>query len=229
MRKLFIGTMALSLTLAAQTTSTTTERSVTATGNATVSATPDKAALDLGVTTQASTAQAASTQNATQVSSVIASLQGILGATASIKTVSYSLTPVYSNYNVGQNPTIIGYAATNIVEATITDLTLIGKCIDASIAAGANNVNGITFGLQNPDPVTAQALKAAAASALNQATAIASGLNVTLGGVLQASQVVTYTPLYVGVANAPAAASTPVQPGNLQIGASVTVQVAISQ
>jgi len=228
MRKLFIGALALSLTAAAQTTSPTPQRSVTATGNATISATPDKAMLDLGVTTQASTAQAAATQNATQVSSVIAALEGVLGATASIKTVSYSLTPVYNNTYVNQNPTIVGYSATNIVEATITDLTLIGKSIDASIAAGANNVNGITFGLQNPDPVTAQALKAAAASALTQAGAIASGLNVTLGGVLQANQVVTYTPVYVGIANA-GAASTPVQPGNLQIQASVTVQVAISQ
>jgi len=228
MRKLFIGVLALALTAAAQTTSTATQRSVTATGNSTISATPDEAMLDLGVTTQASTAQAASTQNATQVSSVIAALQGVLGATANIKTVSYSLNPIYNNSSVSQNPTIIGYYATNVVQATITDLTLIGKAIDASIAAGANNVNGITFGLQNPDPVTAQALKAAAASALTEAGAIASGLNVTLGSVLQATQAVTYTPVYAGIASA-APVSTPVQPGNLQIQASVTVQVAISQ
>lgn len=92
-------------------------------------------------------------------------MQTVLGVTANIKTVSYSLTPVYNNPSNGQNPSIVAYAATNIVEATITDLTLIGKVIDVSIGAGANRVQGITFALQNPDPIQAQALKTAAASA----------------------------------------------------------------
>src|SRR5260370_21988492 len=107
-------------------------RTITAVGNATISAKPDKAMVDVGVSTQATTAHDASTQNATQVSSVLAAMQTVLGANADIKTVYYSLNPVYST---GTNPTIIGYMANNTVEATMTDLTLIGKVIDVSIAA----------------------------------------------------------------------------------------------
>ena len=225
MRLLCLGALLLSLGLAAQTTSTT-QRYVTATGTASVSAAPDKALLDVGVTTRAGAAQDASTQNATLVSSVLAALQSVLGPNADIKTISYSLTPVYNNSSTAENPSVVGYVATNVVEATITDLTIIGKAIDSAIAAGANNVQGITFALQNPDPVQAQALKTAAASALTQAASIAAGLNVHLGGVIHASQGVNYTPVVGGISAAPA---TPIKPGLLQVQASVTVDVEITQ
>jgi len=205
-------------------TTTVPPRTITASANASISAPPDKAMVDVGVSTQATTAQDASTQNATQVSSVLAAMQTVLGANANIKTINYSLNPVYST---GNNPTIVGYTASNTVEATLTDLTLIGKVIDASIAAGANRVNGIQFGLQNPDPVQAQALKAAASSALAQVKAIASGLGVGTGDVLNASQGVAtvYTP--TTLAPSAAAASTPVEPGLIQVQGTVTVQVEI--
>src|SRR5262252_2756406 len=86
----------------AQTTVAT--RTITASGNASISATPDKAMVDIGVSTQATTAQDASTQNATQTASVLAAIRVVLGQDADVRTVSYSLNPVYSS---GNNPTII--------------------------------------------------------------------------------------------------------------------------
>ncbi len=204
-------------------------RSITAVGNATVSAAPDKALLDVGVSTQAATAQDASTQNATQVSSVITALQFILGTSATVKTVNYSITPVYNNPPAGQSASIIGYRVSNVVEATITDLTLIGKAIDAAIAAGANQVQGIQFDLQNRDPVQAQALKAAAASALTQAGAIASGLGLHTGNVIRASEGVNVsTPAFALTPTTGTTATTPVEPGLVQVQASVTIVVEIT-
>jgi uncharacterized protein len=55
---------------------------VGASGTATVSAKPDQAKLDIGVVTQAATAQDAAAQNATQVDAVLAQLRAILGAAA---------------------------------------------------------------------------------------------------------------------------------------------------
>ena len=119
--------------------------------------------------------------------------------------------------------------ATNIVEATLTDLTLIGKVIDVSIAAGANRVQGIQFGLQNPDPVQAQALKTAAISALAQANAIASGLGVHTGNVIHASEGVNYvTPPASLSLGAATPAATPVEPGLIQVQGVVTIEVEIT-
>jgi uncharacterized protein YggE len=218
-----IGVFAFAIAANAQVTTTLARRTISTTGTATVPATPDKANVELGVTTQATTAQDASGQNATQVSSVLNALRGVLGPTATITTVSYTLSPLYNNPGPGQPQTIIGYQASNIVDATITDLTLIGKVIDAGIGGGANRVQSITFGLQNPDPVQTQALKSAAASALAQAKTIASGLGVNVGNVLQASQGGSVSPPIAFGAAGGASATTPIEPGAIQVSATVSI------
>jgi uncharacterized protein YggE len=198
--------------------------SITAVGQASVSVTPNMALVDVGVSTQAATAQDASQQNAAQAGTVISALQALLGTTASIKTISYSVSPVY---NTGQNATIIGYVVTNIVEVTLTDLTLVGKVIDTAIQSGANRVQGVSFGLQDNTAPVAQALKTAASSALSQAAAIASGLNVHTGSVLRASEGVN-TANPTALAPIAGGASTPIQTGMVVIQASVTIEVAIT-
>ena len=201
--------------------------SITAVGNSSVSASPDLARVDIGVVTQAANAQDATVQNATQAGTVIAALQSLLGSNASIKTVSYSVSPVYNNPPPGQNAGIVAYMVTNIVEITLTDLTQTGKVIDTAIQSGANRVQGISFDLQDRNPLVAQALKAASASALSQATAIAAGLNVHTGAVLHASESVNSPgPVFGGITTAP---TTPIQTGLIVVQASVTVEVAITQ
>jgi uncharacterized protein YggE len=200
--------------------------SITAVGDATVSITPDLALVDVGVVTQAATAQEATLGNANQAGAVIGALKGLLGATANIKTISYSLSPVYNNPPAGQSATIIGYMVTNIVEVTLTDLAQVGKVIDTATQSGANRVQGVSFGLQDRNPATAQALKTAAARAKGQVDAIASGLNLHTGAVLHASQGVNaVSPVVFGAA---AAAATPIETGLVVVQASVTLEVAIA-
>jgi uncharacterized protein YggE len=197
-----------------------------AVGTASVSTTPDLARVDVSVFTQAATAQEAAASNATQTSAVISALQGLLGSDANIKTVNYSLSPVYNNPPAGQSPRIIGYSVDNTVEITLTNLAKIGQTIDTAIQSGANRVQGISFDLQDRNPPTAQALKAAAARARAQADAIASGLSVHTGAVLHASEGVnTSTPLTGIAAGAP---TTPIETGLVVIQASVTLEVAIT-
>jgi hypothetical protein len=202
--------------------------SITAVGDASVSVPPDMARVDLGVSTQAATAQDATQQNATQASAVITALQTLLGASASIKTISYSVSPVYNNPPPGQNATIIGYTVTNIVEATLTDLTQVGKVIDTAIQSGANRVQGISFGLQDRTAPVAQALKLAAARARSQADAIASGLNLHTGSVLEASEGVNLTSNPTVLTPGAGVATTPIETGMVVVQASVTIQVAIT-
>ena len=214
---LLIAIFAFAITADAQVTTTLARRTISTTGTATVAATPDKANVDLGVTTQAVTAQDAAGQNANQVSSVLNAIRGVLGPNATIKTISYTLNATYNNSGV-----VVGYVASNIVDVTLTDLSLIGRTIDAGIGGGANRVQSISFGLQNPDPVQTQALKNAAAAALTQAKTIASGLGVSVGSVLQASQGGSISPP-IAFGAAAAAATTPIEPGAIQVSASVSI------
>ena len=201
--------------------------SITAVGQASVSVTPDMAMVDVGVSTQAATAQDASQQNAAQAGTIISAVQALLGTTASIKTISYSVSPVYNNPPSGQNATIIGYVVTNIVEVTLTDLTLVGKVIDTAIQSGANRVQGVSFSVQDNTVPVGQALKTAAMSARSQANAIASGLNVQTGAVLHASEGVN-TAYPTALGPSAGGATTPIQTGMVVIQASVTIEVAIT-
>lgn len=212
--------------LGAQTT--TAPRFIVASGQGSVSITPDQAQIAVSVVTQAATAQDASTQNAVLTQNVITALQNTLGSNASVKTISYSLTPNYST-SQGQTSVITSYTATNTVQATTGDLTVIGKAIDSAIAAGANRVQSLTFGLRDDTPARAQALQAAGRAALADASALASGLGVRTGAILVAQEGSSIVPLtVVGVATT-APTTTPVVPGNLTVSATVTIQVELLQ
>jgi uncharacterized protein len=211
----------LALVSEAQTVSL--RRTVSASGTATLSVPPDQAMIDVGVTTNAVTAQDAASQNASQVNAVLAALKAVAAAGVDIKTIQYSITPRYQMSSGTQ--TLIGYAASNTVEVTTTNLTLIGKLIDTAAQAGATNVQSLRFGLKDDDPVRQQALTAAAKQAVAHAAAIAAGLGVQTGQILignEGSQ--TIQPILTGIT---AGASTPIQSGLVQVQASVTVQVEI--
>jgi uncharacterized protein YggE len=201
---------------------------VQAVGNASISAKPDQALIQLAVVTTATSATAASNQNASQVNAVLAALGGVLGPSANIQTLSYSLNPNYSNPQNGQ-PVLTGYTAQNTVQVTLTDLTLIGQVIDTGIQAGANRVQGLQFGLQNDQPVRTQALKAATVQAKANADAMAAGLGLTTTSIISIQEASTSTPTPIVLATASSASSTPIETGVVNIQASVTIQVAISQ
>jgi len=133
-------------------------RLVRATGDATLSTKPDQAKINVGVVTQAATAQEASTQNAAQVETVLARLRQVLGAVGEMKTIGYSLTPNYKYPQGGGTPTLIGFTASNTVEVTTNDLSLIGKVIDTAIQAGATNVQGLRFTAKDAESLRSVAL-----------------------------------------------------------------------
>ncbi|MBI1197483.1 MAG: DUF541 domain-containing protein [Phenylobacterium sp.] len=109
---------------------------------------PDMATISLGVSTQAATAQEAMAANARQMSAVMASLQKAGIAGKDIQTSNLSLNPQY-RYQQDQAPELIGYQASNQVTVTVHDLKKLGAAVDATVAAGANQVQGINFGLED--------------------------------------------------------------------------------
>jgi hypothetical protein len=214
----------LAAALLAQTSSGT----IQAVGSATISVNPDQAELNVGVVTQGATAQDAGQQNATLTTTVLNALKGVLGTAGTIQTISYSISPRYSTTQ-GQTSVIIGYTASNTVEVTTTDLSIIGRLIDTANQAGANSVGNLSFGLQNPEPVMEQALGQAAKQAQAHANAIAAGLGAKTGVVRSAQEGATVTPILVGGVASTAAVPTPIQTGTVSVTASVTISVQLIQ
>jgi uncharacterized protein YggE len=166
----------------------TVRRSVRATGEGSVSVRPDAARVSIAVVKQAASAGDAASQNATAAAAVIAAVRQLLGQNADIRTSSYSLTANYSVPRDGAPAQIIGYTATNVIEAVAADPTLAGRVIDTAIGAGANRINNVQLFLRDEEPSRAQALRVAAQRARARADAIALGVGVRLGQVLNAEQ-----------------------------------------
>ncbi len=199
---------------------------VRATGTATVALRPDLARLAAGVVTQATTAQEAAAQNATQVTAVLNAMRQLLGPAAEIRTISYSLNPNYRSQPGGQ-PVLVGYTASNTVEAATDDLAIIGRLIDTCIQAGATNVGSLRFGLKDDQPARGQALRQAAVQARVQADAIVSGLGLKTGAVLVAAEGVAVRVSSLDE-RALAAPATPVETGLVQVTGTVTLELEIT-
>ncbi|HUL47866.1 MAG TPA: SIMPL domain-containing protein [Steroidobacteraceae bacterium] len=232
---LLIVSLAAAAPLAAQTVGVpaATLSSIRVSGEARVSARPDRVQIDLGVQTQAVLSQDAASANARQLDAVLAAVRKAAGAGAQIKTVSYSLSPNYQYHPGGGEPTITGYTALNVVEVVLDDLARIGDVIDAATRAGANRVQGIQWTLRDQDTVRAQALREAATRAHAEAEVLAGALNLRILRVLtveeSSPQIV---PVRVHMAAARAAVSaaevpTPVEAGTLDVSANVTLVVEV--
>jgi hypothetical protein len=206
--------------------------SIRVTGDARVSAKPDRVQIDLGVQTQAPLSQDAAAANARQLDAVLAAVRKAAGAGAQLKTVSYSLSPNYQYHSSGGEPTITGYTALNVVEVTLDDLARIGDVIDAGTRAGANRVQGIQFTLRDQDTVRAAALREAATRARAEAEVLAGALNLRVLRVLtveESSPRIVPVRAHMAVARAAASAdvATPVEAGTLDVSADVTLTVEV--
>lgn len=206
--------------------------SIRVTGDARVTAKPDRVQIDVGVTTRAPQSQDAAAQNARQVDAVLAAVRKVAGPNAVLKTISYSLNPNYQFHPNGGEPTLQGFTALNVVQVTLDELGKIGAVIDAATQSGANHVQGIQFTLRDQDAVRAEALREAALRARAEADVLAAALGLKVLRVLtveEQSPRVVPVRVYGGArAMATAAAATPVEAGTLDVTADVTLSVEVA-
>jgi uncharacterized protein YggE len=216
------------LPAAAQTGPNKLPPSITTTGEAVVTAKPDRAQLDIGVASQAATSEAAVTDNAQKVTATLAKLHQVLGSNAEIKTISYTVSPDYKYPKEGGEPSITGYTATNVVRVTLDDPAQVGKAIDAATGSGANRIQNLRFSIKDEQVVQSQALREAAVKARQKAEALADALGLKIQRVLSVTENSQGAVPFREVAFARAdAASTPIEPGTIEIHASVTYTVEI--
>lgn len=187
--------------------------------------TPDLATITLGVQTDGATAAGALTANAAQMTKVVAALKKAGIAERDIQTSNLSVNPQYV-YEQNQPPKLNGYQASNQVTIQVRDLTKLGQTVDATVNAGATNVGGISFGLQDPqaaeDAARLDAVKALQAKADLYAKAtgykIVRLVNLGEGGGYTPAPPM---PMYA-MARMDKAESSPVSAGELKVQVSVS-------
>jgi uncharacterized protein len=154
--------------------------SIRVTGDAVVTAKPDRALIDVGVLTQEKQSQNAAAQNARQLDAIMVALHKLLGADADIKTINYALNPDYQYRPLGGKSAVSSYTALNVVRVTVDDLDKVGPVIDAATQAGANHVESVRYTVRDQQVLRSQAVREAALKARANADALASALNLKI-------------------------------------------------
>lgn len=191
-------------------------------------AAPDIAMISAGVVTQAKTAAEAMAANAERMTALFAAIEKAGVEKKDLQTTSFSVSPQYPPYDSPQPRTIQGYEVSNQVTMTVRDLAKLGPSLDAFVTAGANQINSISFAIDDPKGAEAKAREAAVKAAEAKARTIAAAAGVELGRVLTVSEGGGYMPMPqfdMRVAAAPAAPPppTPIATGEQVVSVSVTV------
>ena len=187
---------------------------------------PDMATINFGLVTEATTAREAMAQNAAQMTQVAAALRRAGLAERDIQTSGLNLQAQY-DYQENQPPKLRGYQATNRVTVNIQDLTKVGTTADAVVAAGVNQIDGISFGLKDAKAAEDEARRQAVTALQSKARLYAEALGVTLGGIRSLNEGGGYQPpqpmpmMFARSAMA-GADSTPVSAGELSVKIDIT-------
>jgi uncharacterized protein YggE len=197
-------------------------KTITVTGNGSVTTVPDRATFGFTIETRAKTATAALTQNSNDATAVIAALKATGVPAANLQTSQVSLMPQSSQ----DGTTIVGYVASNSVTVR-TPLANAGKIVDAAVGAGANGVSGPSLDVADQDTLYRDALHKAVDDAKLKAQSLADAAGLSLGGALTISEGGTASPP-LPIADKMSAVGTPIEAGTQEIQASATVTYAAS-
>jgi uncharacterized protein YggE len=201
---------------------------LTVSGSGQSHAAPDEATVRLGVLAQATTAREAQDRVNRTAGAILAAIRKLEIPAERIQTSGLNLGPQYAQGR-SDSPRITGYQASNSVSVRIDDLAKVGPAIDAGLAAGANNLDGVEFGLRDDGAARAAALTEAVRSARGKAEALAAALRVRLVEIVEVAEggvAISQPQPFRGrvMAMAADAVATPVSAGQVGVDASVTVR-----
>lgn len=206
------------------------ERSITVTGTGSVAAEPDMAQMQLGVVARADTADRALVDMGKALEKVLAELdrQGV--EPHRIQTQAVDLIPIRDNSASAraQGAQIAGFEARSRMRVEVTDLERLGDLIDTVVRSGANDLAGLSFGLQDVDTKQNEARKAAMADALATAKLYADAAGLKLGDVLSISEAGGVARPEMMARAVMADASVPIAGGEVSVTARVTLVIALT-
>ncbi|MGD0052427.1 MAG: SIMPL domain-containing protein [Vulcanimicrobiaceae bacterium] len=232
MRRIAWTTVAfLALAVPLPVAAATAPPTLTVTGVGVLERAPDRAVVTFDIVTNDDHAAVATSANNTIYAALSAKLAALGITAAELRTLSYSLTfvarPAEPNPAFAQR---YGYVVTRRVGVTTDALGSVGALIDAGVAAGATNVEGVSFQLRDERAAQRDALVAAYADADAQAEAVAGAAHLRLARIASIEIGAAAQPIrpltYMGTAvarSASAVVPTDIQPSSLSVRETVVV------
>ncbi len=194
-----------------------------------VTAEPDMATISAGVSTSAPTAVEAMRLNSVQMRQVIDQIKAQGVDEKDIQTTGINLNARY-DYNRGtQQNEFRGYQVSNRVSVKLREIETTGQVLDALVSAGATDLSGPSFSIEDDETAKDQARGRAVERAQQRATAYAEMLGFDEVRVLEISEAIRGSGPVMQVAMRSAAesdmaAAPSVQPGMVSTGVSITIK-----
>ena len=207
------------------------ETKITVNGTGEVRVSADTAVISLGVSARDKDVLSAQQK----VNAAIAAIRrALMDQGVKEENINTELINIYAVYDYrNDEEQLTAYSASSTLAIRVTDMDSVGPLIDASFAAGANTLNGITFSASDTEEARAAAMKEAVADARAKAEILAeaSGLKISgietisEGGVYSFSNDVGNTRAkgFDVMEEAAADAGTVVQSAKLIVSASVSI------
>lgn len=200
---------------------------LTVTGSGTAYAAPDIAMIRAGVQFQAATAEEALKKMSAGAEKLIAEAKALGVAPEDMQTSGLSLSPVYDDYDrrkPGEPAELVGFRASTDLMIRMRKIDETGGVIGALVSAGANSLDGVSFAVDNPQPLMDEAQKDAIADARRQAELYAEAAGVDLGDIISIDETGGGVRPEMGMMRAADMSfKAPVEAGRSEISASVRI------
>ncbi len=173
-------------------------RTISITAEGVVETAPDIVEITAGVVSEAKSAKEALQANTESMTKVVAAMKEEGIAARDLQTTDFSVQPVYETHHEPENGrttrTLTGYEVVNQVHLTVHEIGKLGAILDKLVSLGANKIDDISFGLDDPAEQKDEARKKAMKAAIAKAELYAEAAGAKLGKVMSISEN-DYTPM----------------------------------
>jgi uncharacterized protein YggE len=228
----FVFTLVVAVPVSAQTPAAPAQAVIVTNGEGLVKRAPDRAWVTIAAESRARTAQEAQRVNTDAMTAVIERVKAAGIPADAIQTTGYNLQPEFDYVNGKQ--TLRGYVARNQVQVRVDALAKTGDVITAAVATGATNVSGVRFDLKDREAIERDALRLAVQDARLRANYAATGAGVSIDRVIRVDEQRDTDdgprPMQMNMAmmrQESAQAAVPIEAGEIEVRARVTLTVAI--
>lgn len=205
-----------------------TRNTISVSGSGQAFGRPDLATVQIGVQSAGPDLGQTLAQNNQRADAILAALKALGIEDKDLQTSNFSIYP-QRDYDpqTGQPKDTITYSVDNTLSVTVRDLNKLSSILSEAVAAGANQIYGISFGVADPAGLEAEARAKAMADARARAEQLAKAAGVTLGSPISISESFNVAPpvpiAFDRAVAAEAAAAVPISTGQLQVSIQVNV------
>jgi uncharacterized protein YggE len=198
-------------------------------GRATIEAVPDQVSVRVGISNKAPTPTAALDQNSAIARKIIEFAKRFGIDEKNIQTEAVNLAPAFKSVRDPNGTTrqeTDGYNASNMVQVKLADMSKLGAFMRDVLDQGATNINGVQFGLSQPEKAADEARAKAVEDAVRQARLLADTAKVKLGSIeeiVHPPRTESRPAFAAPMARAAAKTSVPIEVGLLQVPAEVEI------